>query len=224
MGLGSSSDSFLDRLAIGEWYRSRRFYRNLIFLGTLVIISWLYPIGERLEYRYDLNEITSESIIAPFQFSVLKSEADLGREREQARNSIPHLFHRSPEITQAQRNNIDVFFNRVDDIRDAEEVLFRSRDRLYKYQYETRGIQAQQVVTRDSTTLENLRNDIALQFPLDLSADHWVAFFKGETADGLKINFGRIQRSVQTITRDILSQGVLDIVKEQIDAETPIAV
>ncbi|MFB0515195.1 MAG: HD family phosphohydrolase [Candidatus Neomarinimicrobiota bacterium] len=199
------------------WLRSDRFYRVLIFLGSITVISWLFPIGERFEYRYDLNEITREEIIAPFNFPVLKSLEALEQERETARRLVPYLFRRDPQITTTQLNGLVDLFTRVQRIQRAENKLTRSRQLAYRYRYDARFTQAQQTVERDSIEVVDLRSNFALRFPLDLNAPYWGSFFLGESPEGRNINYNRLQIELARIIRDIFAEGVLDLPKGQLE-------
>ncbi len=205
------------------WLRSDRFLRVLIFIGSILIISWLYPIGDQFEYRYDLNEITSEAIIAPFTFTVLKSTEVLGQERETARASEPLLFRRDPQIAVTQQNSLADLFARVQDIQNAEDRLAQSRQLAYKYQFDERITEVQMQVARDSTVVADLRSDFALQFPLDLNAPEWSSFFDGQSPDGRTINYQRLQDEVERILRDIMAEGVINLPKSQV-GDTPVAI
>ena len=46
----------------------------LIIFGLILFISLLFPSGKSLKYAYQLNDITREPIIAPFTFSILKTD------------------------------------------------------------------------------------------------------------------------------------------------------
>ena len=205
-----------------SWLRSDRFYRVLIFIGSISVIAWLFPIGDQFEYRYDLNEITREAIIAPFNFPVLKSDETLESEREATRRSVPYLFRRDPQITTAQLNGIVDLFTRTRRIQRAENQLAQSRQRAYRYRYDERYAEIQQAVERDSTEVIDLRSNFALRFPLDLNAPHWSSFFTGESPEGRTINYSRLQSELERIIRDILAEGILDLPKSQL-GEAPIA-
>ena len=52
-------------------------WRQISIIFCLVIlISFLFPSGEALQYSYKLNDITREPIIAPFTFPILKNLND----------------------------------------------------------------------------------------------------------------------------------------------------
>ncbi len=208
--------SKLGLLQIVRWPHSQRYYRFLIFLSTILVISWLYPLGDQFEYRYDLNEITQEIILAPFNFPVLKGEEVLENERETARRGVPQLFRRDPQISADQLNGLKELFARVLRIRQAEAKLAQSRERVFRDRYNEGFDAAQQAVVRDSTNLIELGAEFAQRFPLDLNSSHWGIFFKGKTLEGRTINYRRLQNELETIVRDVLTEGVLELPKRQL--------
>jgi putative nucleotidyltransferase with HDIG domain len=215
-------DALANLLRSIEWRHSQRLYRVLILLGSIILISWMFPIGDQFEYRYDLNEITRDPIIAPFNFPVLKSAETLDQEREAARGSVPYLFRRDPQMSTTQLNGVIDLFTRSRRIQRAESRLSQSRQRAYRYRYDERFAEVQRAVERDSTEAVDLRSNFELRFPLDLNASYWGSFFIGETQEGRTINYTRLQRELERIIRDILAEGVLDLPKSQL-GDAPVA-
>ena len=53
-----------------------------IIFCLVVLISFLFPRGEVLQYSYKLNDITREPIIAPFTFPILKNVNDYEKDKD----------------------------------------------------------------------------------------------------------------------------------------------
>ncbi len=212
-----SPQPLLSRLKALAGMRSDRFYRLVILLGSVGAITWLFPIGSQLVYRYDLQEITREAIIAPFNFKVLKSPATLEAERETASRAVPYLIRRDPQVITDQRNGLTDLFTRVRRIQRAEGQLARSRQQAYRFRYDERFPEIEKTMERDSTELMDLRGNFAQRFNgLDLNPPYWSTFFKGETETGQAINYRRLQSELDAFIRDILAEGVLDLPKERL--------
>ena len=203
--------------------RSRKVARAGIWLATILVVSFLFPLGDQFEYRYDLNEITREAVIAPFNFPVLKSEGDLKAEREAARQSVPWLFRRDTQVASQQSSTLVDFFNRIRRIQRAAQKLSQSEALAFRHQFDEQSASTRQAVARDSTALMRLQEDLAQQFPLDLSSTHWAALFQGQSDTGRKIDLDRLQRNLERIIRDLFSEGVLELAKRQI-GDAPLAV
>ena len=58
-------------------------FRFLLFVFTLIIILFLFPRQAKFKYEFTKGKPwLHESIIAPFDFSILKSEDELSNERD----------------------------------------------------------------------------------------------------------------------------------------------
>ena len=80
----------------------------LIFLGLSFAISLTFPTGFSIRYSYQLNDITNEPIIAPFDFGILKTEQKLNKDLDEARNSVPFSFSRNQDFVDKQIAIIDL--------------------------------------------------------------------------------------------------------------------
>ena len=71
----------------------RGWVRWLIVGGTAVILVFLFPQGQSLQFA-DLDEgsVSTRRVVAPFDFEILKTELQIRTDREQAvRDIIPAL-------------------------------------------------------------------------------------------------------------------------------------
>ncbi|MFC1481247.1 HD family phosphohydrolase [Candidatus Neomarinimicrobiota bacterium] len=202
---------------------TRRIYRAVIFIATAIVITFLYPVGDQFEYRYDLNQIAPEAIIAPFNFPILKSQDELVRERANASAAIPLLFHPQPEVLTEQLGGIEELFDKASALRRTVRFLSESRDRAYRYQYDANYATVQAEVVRDSLVVERLKDEFVQIFPLDIESNYWSEFFAGVTDSGRTLSYPQLQRNIERITRDILTEGVLELSKSQL-GEVPVSV
>ncbi|MEC7747230.1 MAG: hypothetical protein VYB68_06065, partial [Candidatus Neomarinimicrobiota bacterium] len=67
-------------------------------LGLILIIAFLFPQGKTLKYSYQLNDIAREPIIAPFTFSILKTQDRLNSDLDEQLKSVPFVFNRQDKI------------------------------------------------------------------------------------------------------------------------------
>ena len=82
----------------------------LIIFCLIILISFLFPQGKSLQYVYQLNDITREPIIAPFTFSILKSDEKLKKDLDERRRSVPSVFNRDDKIVNTQSTVLNDFF------------------------------------------------------------------------------------------------------------------
>ena len=84
----------------------------LIISGLIILISFLFPQGKSLQYVYQLNDIAREPIIAPFTFSILKSDDKLKKDLDERRKSVPSVFTRDDRVAKSQSIALSDFFQK----------------------------------------------------------------------------------------------------------------
>ncbi len=77
----------------------RSWVRWLIVGGTAVILVFLFPQGQSLQFA-DLDEgsISTRRVVAPFDFEILKTETQIGADREAAVRDIIPVFVHGPSV------------------------------------------------------------------------------------------------------------------------------
>ena len=69
-------------------------FRLSLFIATLIIILYLFPKQVKFKYEFTKGKPwLHESIIAPFDFSILKSEDELAKERDIIRSQHLPIFN-----------------------------------------------------------------------------------------------------------------------------------
>ncbi|MCD6100111.1 MAG: hypothetical protein J7K33_05960, partial [Candidatus Marinimicrobia bacterium] len=59
---------------------------------TILVIALFFPKNRYNVYNYKVNDIARETIIAPFDFPILKSKEELERDRAKARAQVNFVF------------------------------------------------------------------------------------------------------------------------------------
>ncbi|MFH1006456.1 MAG: HDIG domain-containing metalloprotein [Candidatus Latescibacterota bacterium] len=102
-----------------NWKRRRRVAVRII-LGLLVVglMTWLFPTRKTQEFS-DLKEgmISDREVIAPFDFPIRKSETELARDREEAKNRVLPVLRYDESVEGAAMADFDSLF--ADVIRTA---------------------------------------------------------------------------------------------------------
>ena len=133
-----------------------------IITSLIILISFLFPRGEVLKYTYQINDIASDAIIAPFTFPILKSEEKLKLDLSDKKKSIPYIFNRSDQIVSQSVSALTEFFNMIKDLRNAYMRLDQSK-LVYENRYNKQYEKARLEYISDSTNLEILTT-ISLNF------------------------------------------------------------
>lgn len=87
-------------------------YRILLFIATAAIIVWIFPKEGKFRYEFQRGKPwMHEALIAPFDFSILKTEAELAKERENVLGQIKPYFIFDEGISQNARSKLIDDFN-----------------------------------------------------------------------------------------------------------------
>ncbi|RKY69641.1 MAG: hypothetical protein DRP97_05110, partial [Candidatus Latescibacterota bacterium] len=134
----------MQKTKFGQTQRHRNWERKgrmavRIGLGLFVVglLTWLFPTRKTQEFS-DLKEgmISDREVIAPFDFPIRKSAAELTRDREDARNRVPPVLRYDKTVKERALADLDSLF--ADVIRTAKSgalgtpEAFRAKNRARK--------------------------------------------------------------------------------------------
>lgn len=81
---------------------SRRYsvlFRTLLTLCSIGFILLILPKGGRFKFEYDMGKLWMHAdLIAPFNFAILKSEAQIKKEQKEVRSSIIPVYRFDPRV------------------------------------------------------------------------------------------------------------------------------
>ena len=118
----------------------------ILFVVAIVIVVWISPKESFFRYEFQQGKPWNhDDLIAPFDFSSLKTDKQIEAEREQILNNFVPYFKYYEEITNSGRKNLDKLFGerwilRFGNIRNQDSAKYiRFIGRLYD-QIQTTGI------------------------------------------------------------------------------------
>ena len=201
---------------LSQLYFDRYLKQYSIILSLIVLISFLFPRGKVLKYAYQINDIASDAIIAPFTFPILKSEEKLKLDLNEKKKSIPFIFNRNDQIVSQSISALTEFFNMVKDLRNAYWRLDQSEKLVYKMRYNKQYEKARSEFVSDSTNLEMLRNNFSKLYSFILNKDSWNDYISlpknlRDSKELLKHN-----ELISQICRNRWSEGIYDIKIEDV--------
>ncbi len=150
-----------EKYSLGNIPLTEVFPKIGMILALVIIIPFLFPSGRSFKYT-DLTEgnIASKKVIAPFDFSVLKPENELQKERAEARNAVPAHFSLDDSVQFNQVNRFQEFLASLEkvsrDYFDPEKEIDKTTDPLS--------------MKRDSLTYEIAREQTAVKYKLNLTS------------------------------------------------------
>jgi len=84
-------------------YRNLTFiFKGLIFASALLLIVYIFSQNGQFQYDYSVNKVwTYNDLVAPFDFTIKKSDKAVKNERDSIKNNIPLFVERKPVNTQS---------------------------------------------------------------------------------------------------------------------------
>jgi len=182
----------------------------LIFFGLSIALSLTFPTGFSIRYAYQIDDIATEPIIAPFDFGILKTEQKLEQDLDEAKKSVPYSFTRDQDFVNNQISQIDTFFIYLNDINSAHDQYLASQDSLYNYRYEPEFESFQNSFIADSTTYVTLYDAFLKQYSFQIEKNQWDQLLGVTNELSEPINLENFKNSIKQICLNRWAEGLLD--------------
>ena len=184
----------------------------LIIFGLILFISLLFPSGQSLKYTYQLNDITREPIIAPFTFSILKTDKRYQQDLNERKKSIPFVFNRDKKIIKSRMSSLDQFFIDVNELRYAKWRFDESKQLVYEYKYNPSGEKARSDYVADSANLSILTEKFKKTYPFTALKDSSWNKYLSTNKNPRNLKDSRSHKEiVKQICRNRWAEGIYDI-------------
>ena len=128
---------------VNKWYRNHSLiYKILLLLATTLFIVYLFPKTGKFRYSFEKGKPwQSESLLAPFDFAIEKTDDELRLEKEQIEANSSLYFDVDTDVKPKVFNSYKTTFNEVfpDTIADfnSRQALFnsgtQSLEQLFQY-------------------------------------------------------------------------------------------
>ena len=183
-----------------------------IILCLIILISFLFPRGEALQYSYKLNDITREPIIAPFTFPILKTVDNYEIDKKTEKKSVPFIFNRKKNVVDNQLLEIDKFFKSINDLRFAIWRYNESKQLYYERKYHLTAEKAKNEFIADSTSLSIISETFNKDYPFTASKDSSWNKYLTSNIDPRKLKDWILHKNiVNQICKNRWSEGIYDI-------------
>ncbi|MAB49591.1 MAG: phosphohydrolase [Flavobacteriaceae bacterium] len=124
---------------LNKWYKNHALvYKILLFLLTTLFIVYLFPKTGKFRYSFEKGKPwQSESLLAPFNFAIQKTQAEIEEEQLEIENNAPVYFDIDLEIPKNIKLNYIAKFNEVfNDSTTAKKALFKQGTDIIETLYE----------------------------------------------------------------------------------------
>tara|TARA_B100001250_G_scaffold414628_1_gene454950 strand:- start:7199 stop:9520 length:2322 start_codon:yes stop_codon:yes gene_type:complete len=184
----------------------------LIIFGLIMLISILFPHGKALKYSYQVNDITREPIIAPFTFSILKTEGRLQSDLDEQKKSVPYIFNRNDEIVSKQIDALGEFFAMTNELRHAIWRLEESKRLVYERRYNKQYEKAHSEFISDSANLSILTNEFHRTYSFTVEKPEWITYLTADQDPKNMKDLNRNRDYIIQICKNRWTEGIYDIV------------
>ena len=183
----------------------------LIIFGLILLISILFPQGKSLKYAYQLNDITRDPIIAPFNFPILKSDERLKADLDERKKSVPYVFSRDDETVTRQSSALNEFFAMVNELRHANWRLDESKRLVYERRYHKQYEKARSEYVSDSTNLSILNLEFYRLYPFVQGKQTWLTYIATDKDPKNMKDLRQNNELILQICRNRWTEGIYDI-------------
>ena len=195
-----------------QYFLLDRYWKQyLIIFGLILVISILFPSGKALKYSYQVNDITQEPIIAPFTYSILKTETKLQNDLDEQKNSVPFMFNRSDEIVSNQKDALGEFFAMINELRHAIWRFEESKRLVYERRYHKQYEKARSEFVSDSANLSILTNEFHKLYSFTVDKPDWLSYITSLQDPKFMKDLDRNSDHVIQICKNRWTEGIYDI-------------
>ena len=172
------------------WSKSKQnIYLGMLFALSIVLVTYLMPREGKFRYEYQKGRPWMHDVlIAPMDFPVYKTEAELGRERDSALASFSPWFDYDTSLVNYQLSNFNSYFNEMrlsnigtgNELSSSDHEMIRSElESIIERVYET-GIYELNEFTENLLSQDKnimlVRGNIAERVKLDELYTHKEAY------------------------------------------------
>ncbi len=197
--------------------RRRKFWAFFWGVVIIVIIALLFPKNRYSEYNYKINDITRSTVIAPFDYPILKSESELSNDRNDALKKIHFVFLQDNDIQKTELSNLEIFFNDIEKVRSAKKKYEDSIKLLDRYRYSKRSDEIRSMTQTDSISYSNLATFLQENYQFEENSIVYNQMILNSENQKDNVSFpSNFYPPLRQILSNLYAQLILDISKEQI--------
>ncbi|MCK4903283.1 MAG: HDIG domain-containing protein, partial [Candidatus Marinimicrobia bacterium] len=200
-------------------FLNRYRWQILIFISLIIFTSVFFPRGKSLQFTYQKDDISRETVIAPFTFPILKPDKKLQEDIDKALKSEPALFNRSQEIVDIQIQKTNNLFSLVNDIQIAQDKLALSANKVFRVRYETIYQEAISEFNADSIHLSELKKSFSDEYSFNKENENWKSIFWESDSEKLRYPLDKLKKDIIRICQNRWSEGIYDIPLPEITSD-----
>ncbi|MDD3806657.1 MAG: HDIG domain-containing protein [Candidatus Marinimicrobia bacterium] len=178
--------------------------------GVVILATFLIPRERSKIYRYQIGEITRSTIIAPYDFDILKPEEVIEQEKKETLKQVPFVFNYNEEAEINVTQDVEQFFQMTIALKQRYLSLKKSREErnLYRYNVE-RYQELNKQVRADSTAFYQLIIQFKKDYNIDMDSDLYRNLYDPEK--GFLPDLEDLKNQFLRYTSQYMNKGIVDI-------------
>ncbi len=123
------------KIKINNKYKIYGLYIFVFLLLYLIIVNMYFTFGNVSVKEWNLGEIATEDIIAPYTFDVLKPEDEYQKEQDEAANNVPAVLDYRKDISSSYLDSLNTFLDSILTLRTKRKITFYDKVKILRKQY-----------------------------------------------------------------------------------------
>ena len=184
---------------------------------TILVIALFFPKNRYNVYNYKVNDIARETIIAPFDFPILKSKEELERDRAKARAQVNFVFKREREISEASVLDYDTLFYTIESLVKALGKFQKSKQLYNKSRFSKNIDKIKSLVYSDSLEVDGLLKYLQSKYAVDTSMSYIKYLIRVKnTAPNY---FDYVYKKSRKLLESAYNSYIIDVPRERVISE-----
>lgn len=198
-------------------FQSKRQRNGVFFLCSLIVIviALLFPKNHYNVISYKINDIARSSVIAPFDFPILKSDKELESDRLEAIKKVPFIFSQDRTVEESQFQQLQKLFAEIDRLRAARIKYDDSRHNYI--QRPTEELIA--VLTADSIAYFAMQKKFRSDYKLEKNSPILTTLIGEYDPKNTALAATSLLNQIKPVLGDLYALQILDIPRSQIISE-----
>ncbi len=181
-----------------------------VFLATLMV-----PRDRSQLYNYQVGDLIRQTVIAPYDFDILKPADQIDQEKDQIIKDTPQVFNNNTDVIKDQQGAITFFFQLARSVQLKYRQLQRTRDSRELYRYvQDRYPALVKEARSDSIAFEEAETTLNTQMGISVRDNPWKEIYLNSDDQALDLN--DLEKNISTLTQSVYQNGISDIPKQEI--------
>ncbi len=153
-----------------------RFSQVALIIVLLVTTALFFPRGKIFEFDYHVDQITTETVIAPFDFDILKTESELEDDRQERANSVFPVYLWDGNVRDSVSKHLDILTGLLRDWQTAERIYGNKQLNFAEVQDPLQADSLTLLLEQDSLAIAAFKAELMDRGMADLGTPRWQWF------------------------------------------------